>query len=119
MLGSGSQQRVSTRRFEPSLIASVLAWLLIVTAARGADPIARAKRGPGKLSYATTGAGGPPHLAAEMLKQAAGFDMLMVPYSGTGDVNVALLRGDVDIALGATAAVAPLLQQKDVKALAV
>ena len=45
--------------------------------------------------------------------------MLMVPYSGTGDVNVALLRADVDIALGAIAAVAPTLQQKDVKALAV
>jgi tripartite-type tricarboxylate transporter receptor subunit TctC len=84
-----------------------------------ADLIARAKREPGKLSYATTGAGGPPHLAAEMLKQAAGFDMLMIPYSGTGDVNTALLRGDVDIALGALSAVAPLLQQKDVKALAV
>ncbi len=62
---------------------------------------------------------GPPHLAAELLKQAAGFKMLMVPYSGTGDVNVALLRGDVDIALGAISAVAPILQQKDVKALAV
>jgi hypothetical protein len=57
--------------------------------------------------------------AAELLKQAAGFDMLMIPYSGTGDVNVALLRGDVDIAVGALAAVLPLLQQKDVKALAV
>jgi tripartite-type tricarboxylate transporter receptor subunit TctC len=84
-----------------------------------AELIAAAKRTPGKLSYASSGVGGPPHLAAEMLKQAAGFDMLMVPYSGTGDVNVALLRGDVDFAVGALAAVAPLLQQKDVKALAV
>jgi tripartite-type tricarboxylate transporter receptor subunit TctC len=84
-----------------------------------ADLIALAKRQPGKITYASSGAGGPPHLAAELLKQAAGFDMLMVPYSGTGDVNVALLRGDVDIALGAIPAVAPLMQQKDVKALAV
>ena len=84
-----------------------------------ADLVAFAKRAPGKVTYASTGVGGPPHLAAEMLKQAAGFDMLMIPYSGTGDVNVALLRGDVDIALGALSAVAPLLQQKDVKALAV
>ena len=84
-----------------------------------ADLVAHAKRAPGKVTYASTGVGGPPHLAAEMLKQAAGFDMLMIPYSGTGDVNVALLRGDVDIALGALSAVAPLLQQKDVKALAV
>jgi tripartite-type tricarboxylate transporter receptor subunit TctC len=84
-----------------------------------ADLIAAAKRAPGKITYASSGVGGPPHLAAEMLKQAAGFDMLMIPYSGTGDVNVALLRGDVDIAVGALSAVAPLLQQKDVKALAV
>jgi tripartite-type tricarboxylate transporter receptor subunit TctC len=84
-----------------------------------ADLIAAAKRAPGKVTYASSGVGGPPHLAAEMLKQAAGFDMLMIPYSGTGDVNVALLRGDVDIAVGALSAVAPTLQQKDVKALAV
>src|SRR5262245_30235608 len=84
-----------------------------------ADLIAAARRAPGKLSYASSGVGGPPHLAAEMLKQAAGFDMLMVPYSGTGDVNTAVLRGDVDLAVGALAAVAPLLQQKDVKAVAV
>jgi tripartite-type tricarboxylate transporter receptor subunit TctC len=84
-----------------------------------ADLIALAKRSPGKLTYASSGVGGPPHLAAELLKQAAGFDMLMVPYSGTGDVNVALLRGDVDIAVGAMSAVTPLLQQKDVKPLAV
>src|SRR5437016_3022224 len=84
-----------------------------------ADLVAHAKRAPGKVTYASTGVGGPPHLAAEMLKQAAGFDMLMIPYSGTGDVNVALLRGDVDIALGAISAMTPTLQQKDVKALAV
>ena len=98
--------------------------ILIVAAPKApiasiADLVAFAKRAPGKVTYASSGVGGPPHLAAEMLKQAAGFDMLMIPYSGTGDVNVALLRGDVDIAVGALAAVLPLLQQKDVKALAV
>ena len=84
-----------------------------------ADLIALAKRAPGKVTYASSGVGGPPHLAAELLKQAAGFDMLMVPYSGTGDVNVAVLRGDVDVAVGAMSAVTPLLQQNGVKALAV
>ena len=42
-----------------------------------ADFVARAKREPGKITYASTGVGGPPHLAAELLKQAAGFDMLV------------------------------------------
>src|SRR5712691_9402746 len=84
-----------------------------------ADLIALAKRQPGKVAYASSGVGGPPHLAAELLKQAADFDMRMIPYGGTGDVNVALLRGDVDIALGAIPAIATSLQQQDVKALAV
>src|SRR5215510_4306766 len=61
------------------------------------DLIGLAKRQPGKVTYASSGAGGPPHLAAEMLKRAADFDMRMIPYGGTGDVSVALLRGDVDI----------------------
>jgi tripartite-type tricarboxylate transporter receptor subunit TctC len=84
-----------------------------------ADLIALAKREPGKLTYASSGVGGPPHLAAELLKRAADFDMRMIPYGGTGDVTVALLRGDVDIALGAIPAMATSLQQQDVKALAV
>jgi tripartite-type tricarboxylate transporter receptor subunit TctC len=84
-----------------------------------ADLVALAKSAPGKLIYASSGVGGPPHLSVELLKQAAGFDMLMVPYSSTGEVNVALLRGDVDVAVGALSAVAPTLQQKDVKALGV
>jgi tripartite-type tricarboxylate transporter receptor subunit TctC len=84
-----------------------------------ADLIAQAKREPGKLTYASTGVGGPPHLAAELLKKTAGFDMLMIPYAGTGDVSVALLRGDVEIAFGAISGIASSLQQKDVKALAV
>jgi len=83
------------------------------------DLIALAKRQPGKVTYASSGVGGPPHLAAELLKRAADFDMRLIPYGGTGDVNVALLRGDVDIALGAIPAIAPSLQQQDVKALAV
>ena len=83
------------------------------------DLIALAKREPGKLTYASSGVGGPPHLAAELLKRAANFDMRMIPYGGTGDVNVALLRGDVDIALGAIPAMASTLQQQGVKALAV
>jgi len=84
-----------------------------------ADLVALAKSAPGRLIYASSGVGGPPHLSVELLKQAAGFDMLMVPYSSTGEVNVALLRGDVDVAVGALSAVAPTLQQKDVKALGV
>jgi tripartite-type tricarboxylate transporter receptor subunit TctC len=109
--------------FAPVMLIARSSFLVVagpkLPVASIADLIAHAKRQPGKVTYASSGVGGPPHLAAELLKRAADFDMLMIPYGGTGDVNVALLRGDVDIALGAIPAVAPSLQQQDVKALAV
>ncbi|HET9644387.1 MAG TPA: tripartite tricarboxylate transporter substrate binding protein [Burkholderiaceae bacterium] len=42
------------------------------------------KANPGKLAYATPGAGSSMHLAGELLKLTAGFDMLHVPYKGSG-----------------------------------
>ena len=46
--------------------------------------IALAKSEPGKLSYSSSGAGGAPHLAAEMFKEATGTFIVHVPYRGGG-----------------------------------
>ncbi len=46
--------------------------------------IALAKSKPGQLSYSSSGAGGAPHLAAEMFKQATNTFILHVPYRGGG-----------------------------------
>jgi tripartite-type tricarboxylate transporter receptor subunit TctC len=111
------------RDFAPVTLIARSPVLLVagprIAARSVADLIALAKNAPGKLTYASSGVGGPPHLSFELLKQAAGFDMLMIPYSSTGEVDVALLRGDVEAAVGALSAVAPTLQTKDVKALGV
>lgn len=50
--------------------------------------IALAKRKPGELSYASYGAGGGVHLAAELLKQRAGIDMLHVPFKSGALIEV-------------------------------
>jgi tripartite-type tricarboxylate transporter receptor subunit TctC len=42
--------------------------------------VALAKAQPGKLNYASSGTGAPPHLAGEMLKQMAKIDVVHVPY---------------------------------------
>ena len=47
-----------------------------------ADLIARAKKNPGKISYATTGIGRLTHLAGELLQHEAGIKLLLVPYTG-------------------------------------
>lgn len=41
--------------------------------------LALAKSQAGKLNYASTGVGGSPHLAGEMLKYRAGIDVVHIP----------------------------------------
>ena len=59
--------------------------------------IALARARPGQLSYSSSGAGGAPHLAAEMFKQATGSFILHVPYRGGGPAVADLLAGHVDL----------------------
>jgi tripartite-type tricarboxylate transporter receptor subunit TctC len=61
--------------------------------------IALAKSKPGQLNYGTTGVGNPLHLTMEMLKRAAGIDMVAVPYRGDAPLNAALIAGQVDAAV--------------------
>jgi tripartite-type tricarboxylate transporter receptor subunit TctC len=62
-----------------------------------AELIALAKAQPGKLTYASSGAGGAIHLASELFKREAGVDMVHVPYRGGGPAVMGLLTGDVDV----------------------
>ena len=59
--------------------------------------VALAKAQPGKLSYSSSGAGGGPHLAAEMFKDATGSYILHVPYRGGGPAIADLLAGHVQL----------------------
>ena len=53
--------------------------------------IAKAKAAPGKLDFASTGAGSASHLAGELLNQRAGIDTVHVPYKGGGPAMQDLL----------------------------
>ena len=59
--------------------------------------IAFAKAKPGVLSFASVGAGSSSHLPGEMLKTAAGIDMVHVPYKGSGPATLDLLNGRVQL----------------------
>jgi tripartite-type tricarboxylate transporter receptor subunit TctC len=58
---------------------------------------AAAKSEPGKISYASSGSGGAPHLAAEIFKTSAGVNMLHVPYKGGGPAVSDVLAGHVNM----------------------
>jgi len=57
--------------------------------------IAYAKAHPGELTYASSGAGAPQRMAAELFKRQAGVDMLHVPYRGSGPAMTDLVGGQV------------------------
>jgi tripartite-type tricarboxylate transporter receptor subunit TctC len=58
-----------------------------------AELIAYARANPGKVAYGTPGVATVPHLAAEMLQNAAGIKLVHVPYKGTAQLSQDLLAG--------------------------
>jgi tripartite-type tricarboxylate transporter receptor subunit TctC len=59
--------------------------------------IAYGKANPGKISYATVGAGSSNHLNAVLLMSRAGIDMLHIPYKGGAPAMTDLLGGQVNV----------------------
>ncbi|WP_346771809.1 tripartite tricarboxylate transporter substrate binding protein [Bradyrhizobium sp. 170] len=59
--------------------------------------ITLAKSKPGKLNFASTGVGGVPHMAGELLKVSASIDIEHVPYRGAAPAVNDLLGGHVNM----------------------
>lgn len=81
--------------------------------------IAAAAQKPGDIQYATFGAGSGPHLAAEMLAYAKGVKLGAIPYKGSAESTIGLIRGDVALGIDTLAAAAPQIQAGKLRALAV
>ena len=62
-----------------------------------ADLLAAAKKEPGKLNYASTGNGASGHLAGAQFAQAAGIDIVHVPYRGTPPAMNAMMSGEAQL----------------------
>lgn len=84
-----------------------------------ADLIAHAKSNPGKLSYGSTGVGGPAHLAGELFKSRAGVNILHVAYKGTPPILGAVATGEVQLGYLTLAGVLPSMKARRINALAV
>ena len=61
--------------------------------------IEMAKKNPGKMTYASPGAGSSMHLAGELLKQQAGIDILHVPFKGGAQAYPEVMAGRVELQL--------------------
>jgi tripartite-type tricarboxylate transporter receptor subunit TctC len=80
--------------------------------------IALAKAKPGYLTYASSGPGGPQHLAGELFKREAGVDMLHVPYKGSGPAMTDLIGGQVLVMVETAPAAMPFIKSNKLRALA-
>ena len=78
-----------------------------------------AKKQPGKLNFATSGAGSTQHIAAELFKEATGTFITHIPYRGSGPALVDLMAGQVQMSFDTLASVLPHIKSGKVRALAI
>lgn len=81
--------------------------------------IDRARKQPGKLSYASGGVGTPAHMGAELILKSTGAQALHVPYKGASESANAVLGKQVDFALTISSVSLPHIQGGKLKALAI
>ena len=84
-----------------------------------ADLVSYIRANPGKLSYASSGAGTTPHLSGEMFRLTAMLDIVHVPFGGAGPAIQALAGGHTPIGFTALPPAIPMIQDGTLRALAV
>lgn len=86
--------------FAPVSLVSSAPYVVAVHPSAGASlkefiELARSK--PGQLNFASFGSGGPPHIAGEMFKGAAGVDLTHVPYKVMANAVTDLVTGRIHV----------------------
>ncbi len=111
------------KEFEPITVLCLTPVTLVV---RGDSPfrsvaelVAHGRANPGKLSFATTGAGQLNHLSAEYLNSLAGMQTVHVPYTSGPTALTDVLAGRVDYMFYPPASAKPFIGEGRMRALAV
>ena len=81
--------------------------------------ISYAKANPGRVNFGSAGNGGISHLVPEMLKSAAGIDLVHIPYKGSAPAFTDLIGGQVQFMAESIPQAAAYHKQGKVRALAV
>lgn len=111
------------KAFAPVMLVGVSPNVLVVRAdsplGSVKDVIDAAKASPGKLSFASQGAGTSAHLAGELFKNLTKTDIAHIPYKGAGPAITDVLGGQVDMMFATAAAVGTFIDSGKLRALAV
>jgi tripartite-type tricarboxylate transporter receptor subunit TctC len=104
LLVTSPQALVGASNFAPASVAGLIAY---------------AKANPGKVTYATVGAGSSNHLNALLLSERAGLDMVHVPYKGGAPMMIDLVGGQVNVMFVSAPQAIPQVRAGRIKALAI
>jgi len=111
------------RDFAPVALVSEIPFVLVVHPSVPAktlgELIAYAKANPGKLNYASSGIGTPPHMAGELFKFKAGLDILHVPYREANSGLAAVMSGAVQMMFSITSTAKSQIDGGTVRGIAV
>lgn len=111
------------KAFAPVMLVGVSPNVLVVRAESPLksvkDLIDAAKANPGKLSFASQGAGTSAHLAGELFKNLTKTNITHIPYRGAGPAITDLLGGQVDVMFATAAAVGTFIESGRLRPLAV
>jgi tripartite-type tricarboxylate transporter receptor subunit TctC len=109
--------------FAPVALVAVQPNILVLHPDVKADSVMElvslAKQNPGKLNYASSGAGAAAHLAGELFKTMAKVDIVHVPYKGAQPALTDLIAGQVQLMFATSASVIPYMKAGRLRALAV
>ena len=113
----------TVKSFEPVVLTHVVPLVLVVNPKLPVNNvkelIAYGKANPGKLTFASSGNGGAPHMSGELFKSMAGIDMTHIPYKGSAAAHPDLMSGQTQVMFDTLAAVQPHIKTGGLKALAV
>jgi tripartite-type tricarboxylate transporter receptor subunit TctC len=112
----------SVKDFTPITLVAKLPLVMTINAGHPMKSVKEvidyAKANPGKLSFASSGNGGAPHLAGELFQNVTGIKMLHVPYRGSGPAVIDVGAGRVDIMFDAVPSLLSLIQAGKLRPLA-
>ncbi|RZM00149.1 MAG: tripartite tricarboxylate transporter substrate binding protein [Variovorax sp.] len=112
------------RDFVPLMLLANVPQVLVVNpqrvkAAGYREFIELAKKNPGRLNYASAGAGTSHHLAGELFKLQTGVFITHIPYRGAGPALQDLIAGNVDLMFDGLGSSAQHIKAGRIKALLV
>lgn len=111
------------KSFAPISLLASAPYLVVVHSSVPANSLRKliefARSKPGQLNFGSAGTGNPLHIAGEMLKSAAGVDLVHVPYKGAAPALTDLIAGRIQIMIANAEVFSSAVQTGKIRVLAV